>query len=465
MREPGVSVEEVAKIVGKHHSTLYRMKKRAEAGETLIDRRLISTGMPSKVDDMRAGWALAFLSSRQGASLSLACRELNKVAEANGWPETNYYGLYRYIEKMPSDLRQLLAEGSKSMLLKSMPVGRRENYRLLELVQGDFTELPIWTLDLANGKIFKPYMTGVIEAASRVVMGVKFHKSPPDAIEVVGTVRKAFLPKDDPAFPFWGVPEVFQSDNGGVFVGTQLTEAAQRTGFIVDPIAIGQPEENGKIERFFGTFSRGFLARLEGYADQSSGKAKAERGVIPYPVLERLAWNYLIEYSATVHSEINSTPWEKWHELVGASANRLFPRKHIADGMRVMLEADVTREGVSIDGRYYNGSCLNGFVKRKVSVLVTPQECDQTVPAYYKGKLLGTLRLATKVADEINSGRFPRAKRLIKFRKDMAGKLDELPQVNHPETVKPKEAQKVARANRDKKAKAGKSLKLKREIC
>lgn len=467
LKQSGVSVEEVAKMSKKHRSTVYRMKKRSASGESIIDKRLLSTGMPSKVDDLRAGWVLAFLAAHQGAPIAVACRELNKVAEGNGWPQTNYFGLVRYLDKLPADLRRLLSDGSTAMLEKSMPVGRRENYRLLELVQADFTELPIWTVDMADGSLFKPYMSGIIDAASRVPMGIRIHRKVPDAIEVVAAVRKAFLPKDDPAFPFWGVAEVFQCDNAGVFVGTQLAGAALRTGFVVDPIAVGQPEENGKIERFFGTFARGFLSRLQGYADQSSGLAKAKKGAIPFPVLERLAWRYLLEYCSSVHSELGCTPWEKWHDLVGAASGRLFPRKHIRDGMRVELEGNVTREGISIDGRYYNGTCLNGLVGDKITILATPGECDQIVPAYHRGTKIGRLQLANQVADEINAGRLDRAKRLMKFRKDLSKKLDEMPQVDHPETVVPAEVNKATKVARDKKTKesTSTSTRLEREPC
>lgn len=468
LAEPGVPVAELAGAVKLHPSTIYRMKERADAGESLVDGRLLLPGMPSKVDDLRVGWVLAYLAAHQGASCAVACRELNKIAPNNGWPETNYFGLRRRLKALPADLRKLLADGSKAMLQKTMPVGRREKYRVLELVQGDFSELPIWTVDMADGTMFKPYMTGVIDAASRVVTGLKFHKSPPDAAQVISTLRHAFLPKQDPNFPFWGVPEVFQSDNGGAFDNAQVQQAALRTGFVADTIAVGHPEQNGKIERFFGTFAHGFLVRLQGYADQSSGKHKAEQGgVIPFPVLERLACRYLLEYSATVHSEIGTTPWEKWHDLIGASSGRLFPRKHIEDGLRLTVEGDVTREGVSVDGRYYNGDCLNGLVEDRVTLLVTPDECDQIIPAYHRGEKIGNLRLANKVVDEINAGRLSRALRLLKFRGELAEKLDEMPESGRQETVKPAVVRKAVRATKPKKrgGKPSKSARLSRETC
>ena len=103
--------EETAKAFGIHPSSVWRLRKKVAEGGPACDRRRFNPGAASSVDGRRVEWALAFMAARQGAPLSVVCRELNKAAIREGWPETHYGALRRAIEKLPADMRTLLAKG------------------------------------------------------------------------------------------------------------------------------------------------------------------------------------------------------------------------------------------------------------------------------------------------------------------------------------------------------------------
>jgi transposase InsO family protein len=431
-------VHAVAEQEGMHPATLWRMKARKSAGEPLYDRRRMNPGAASSVDDTRKGWALAFMAARQQVKMSVVCRELNKVALREGWPETDYQALKRAIRALPADVRTLLAEGSRSMFEKTSLVGRRDQSRPLELVQMDASEIAVYTVHPATGKLIVPWMTGVVDAYSRVVLDLRFHLEAPDAIESVAALASAFLPKEDETHPFFGLAETVQTDNAKVYTGTVMSAVSVRAGFVLDPVPVNSPSANGKIERFFGTFKARFASKLEGYTRQSHGMSKAKRyGIIPWEVLKSLGRRFLLEYHGSAHSELGVTPWEAWHEGIDRSSGYFVPAAEIREKMRVEIRAKVSREGVTVLGGNYSGPCLVGLVDEEVVVLASAFGGDQSVDAYHRGRFIGKLRPRELVADEINTNRVARKMSLQKFRARMRESLEATPPADGISSIRP----------------------------
>lgn len=446
-----VGVKEAARIAGVHPATLWRLKKRAKNGGRLFDGRHLNPGAASCIDETRMMWALGYLAAHQGVAIAQVCKELNLVAMREKWPATNYHSLRRAIAKLPSDLKTILMEGGKAVYENTAIVGQRVSSRPLELVQADFTETPVWTVNPATGETMAAYMSGTIDTYSRVVMGLEFHLTPPDAISAARAFTKAFLPKGDARMPFFGMPETVQTDNAKVYIGGLLSAMAVRAGFILDYTPINCPGANGKIERFFQTFESYFFSKLPGYTAQSNGKAKAEaRGVIPYTVLQSLAQKALFEYHSTVHSGIGTTPWEAWHEGVQNSPGYFLPPREMREKLRIGIAVDVKREGVTVLGSQYSGKCLAGMVDMPITVLTSAAGGDQSVDAYFAGNFIGKLRPVPFVADEINQARLGRTMKLSSFRKKMRESLKKCPPTDAPQTVVPSEERKRIRSEQKK---------------
>ena len=441
-------VETVAEAEKRSQSSLWELKRRAKAGEPLFDRRHMNPGAASAVDKIRLGWTLSFLSAHQGVPLAVACRELNKVAVEQKWPATDYFALRRAIDKLPQDLRTLMAEGSRAVFEQSALVGKREQARPLELVQMDASEMPIWTIHPATGQLIKPWMTGVIDGFSRVVPWLEFHLAEPNALDAVAALTGAFTPKEDETLPFFGISETVQTDNAQAYIGVVLNAVAVRAGFIHDPVPIKSPSANGKIERFFQTFQDRLLSRLDGYASQTSGKNKAEsRGVVPWEVLKAVSRKFLLEYHSSVHSGIGITPWEAWHENISQAPGYFLRPAEIRRRMRVEIESYVSRQGVTILGTAYSGKALVGLVGKKITVLTSAAGGDQSVDAYLDGTFIGKLTPAPFDTEEINKARLKRQIGLSEFRKKMRQSLADCPPVDSPETTIPAEERKRIKAS------------------
>ncbi len=464
-RAEQIGVKEAAQIYGVHRSTLWRLRKRSVEGAPVFDRRHLNPGAASGVDETRVQWALGFMAQRQRVPLARVCKELNKVALRESWPQTNYYALRRAIEKLPDDVRLILTEGGKAVYEKASIVGKRVSSRPLELLQLDATEMPVWTVHPVTGELVTGWMSGVIDSFSRVIMGLEFHLAPPDAIAAAVGLTNAFLPKYDARWPFFGIAETVQTDNAKIYIGNLLARVAVRAGFILDSIPNGCPGANGKIERFFETFENYFFSKMPGYSAQTSGKGKAEsRGVVPWEILQSQAKRALYEYHTTVHSELGITPWESWHENIQHSHNYGMAPAVIRDLMRIEIDAEVTREGVIVLGTKYSGECLSKYVGSKISVLTSAAGGDRSVDAYRFGLHIGKLRPAQFVASAINKARLEQKLTLTGFRKKVGKALESCPPVDEPTTVIPKEERKRIRAAQNKPARRGKIHPVKLEI-
>jgi len=464
-RAEQIGVAEAAKFYDLHPTTIWKLQNRVAEGKPAFDRRHMNPGAASSVDQNRLGWALAFMSSHQGVPLSVVQRELNKLAETEGWPKTSYSSLSRAINKLPKDMRVLLAEGGRAAFEKTGLVGKREQSRPLELVQIDASEMPIWTIHPATGLLIKPWMTGLIDGLSRVVPWLEFHLAKPDAVGAARAVTQAFMPKGDETLPFFGIPETLQTDNAQEYIGTLLQGVSVRAGFILDQVPISSPGANGKIERFFQTFQDQLLSRLAGYASQSHAKNKAEaRGVIPWEVLKAVSRRFLLEYHSSVHRGIGMTPWEAWHENISNAPGYFVPASEIRRKLRIEVTCDVTREGILVFGSSYSGKALNGLVGSKVTVLCSAMGGDQSVEAFHLGNRIGFLRPTPLVIDEINKGRLNRQIGLSKFRKKMKDSLVDNPPVAAPETVIPAEERKRIKASQQQPKRKGRIKPVKFEV-
>lgn len=435
-----LGLDDAAKVTGVHRSSLFRLKKKADSGDVLFDRRRLNPGAASAVDETRLSWALSFMADKQRVSLTVVCRELNKVALREGWPETDYYALRRAVVKLPLDVRVILTEGGKAVYAKTALFGERVSINPLELVQIDCTEVPVWTIHPATGEMITPWMTGIVDTATRVITWVEFHLGAPDAVATAKALTSSVLPKGNATWPFFGLPEKVGADNAQIYKSELLNGVAVRAGFVIDHIPNACPGANGKIERFFETFETQFFAKLPGYSGQTSGKGKAEsRGVIPFAVLQSLAQRALLEYHSSIHSGIGTTPWEKWHENIGKAPGYIVPPAEIRKKMRIEIEVDVTTEGVTVLGSKFSGVPLVGLVGDKVTVLTAAEGGAQSLDAYHKGRFIGCLRPRTFDIESINAARLDRKIKLCAFRKDMRESLTKCAPCDEPATVLPKD--------------------------
>jgi ACT domain-containing protein len=423
---------------GLSRSTFYRYLTRGKEGaKGYIDKRKRRPKKGIKIDDRYTEIILSFLVDHPQAPITAIHTELGKQGSANGWgtPPT-YDKVRRFCRSISSDVLVQWSQGRKERIESKSLTIRRVVTTVNALWQCDFSEIPFWTFDPAFGpELFKPWLVGTICCASRVVPGTLVCKTVGSA-EIVACWRKAMMAKGTPTYPFYGVPTVVSMDNHKAFQG-DAWQSLMALG--VEPFFINNdsPEENGKQERWFWTMQTKLFSHLEGFADQHQGKDKAKKKCIPYPLLQRLVDDFVLEYHLTEHSTLQMTPWEAWHRGLADANGLLVPTTDIDRSLRVSREVKVSPEGVQVNNRKFTGAFLEGRVDQTLTVRFAPGGPGDTVTVYDHGLYLGEAseHITTELAAEISTTRLERTIEIASLAKRIRERNEQAAPVIVPESA------------------------------
>jgi len=387
----------------------------------LIDRRSMGCGRPSAIGDDVLTWVFAFLAQHRRATLRGAHRAMEEAAPTLGWQAPKYSTLAAAVKRIPLDAREVMVSGSKAAFEKWGLVRTVRTEVPNELWQMDATELPVWCLDTSTGESFKPWAIGILDTASRVVMGLFVLRKEPCSADVLVALRSAILPKDDDRFPFFGRPSALQTDNGAIFKSADFLDALLRMGIDERKIRNDCPGADGKVERFFRTVQEGLCRHLVQYSEQHRGLATAKRTPLPFPVVQQLVDKFLVDYHLRVHRTLNSTPWQIWHDRLIDAAGFDIVAGDVVDACRVRMERKVQRNGIELGaGRHFSSPDLAGLVGENVVLRVIPDGDNGPIPCYYRGKEIGSLERVEgnqELGQRLRAARLDRAKELSRLRK------------------------------------------------
>jgi len=380
---------------GVARSWFYDLKKRYEIMglDGLRNQYKGNCGRRSTLAQESLGFILRFLNEHPQCPLTVVTEEHNDWAKKHGFPNISYKQVRTAVRKLPPDVRTMILEGTKAWFLKNGLVGRNEPTAVNQMWQLDISESPIWTIDMETGELFKPWTVAFIECASRVVLDLRFYRNAPSRREILAGYRSAILSKKNPGQPFAGVPDVIQCDNDQRFRAADFERAALALGTTIDYSPRKCPSRNGKIERFFATFEKRFLAKTGGYANMHGALTRAREHALPFNVLERQAFKWLLEYHTTVHRSLGITPWEKYFENPVDRRGMAFNSVDVVRACRYTQKASVERDGVRVQetNLIMTSPELVTLVGEKVDLLVSPDLPDGPVDAYYQGHHAGTL--------------------------------------------------------------------------
>lgn len=170
-----LSKAEFARSRGISLTTLFRdLSRRKSAGfGGLIDKRKLRPKKGIKLDDRCTEVILTFLVDHPKAPVTAIHAELVKKAAENNWGEAPRYDkVRRFCRAIASDVLRQWSDGRKARIEEQSLTTRRIVTSVNELWQTDCSELPIWTFDPSFGPdLFKPWIVGTIDCASRVVPG------------------------------------------------------------------------------------------------------------------------------------------------------------------------------------------------------------------------------------------------------------------------------------------------------
>lgn len=320
-----------------------------------------------------------------------AYRNTLAMAGEKGWSMGSQRSAYNELDVIPKWQLVLSKEGRKGLEDKILPPIRRDHSHLrpLEVVFGDHHQFDVMCYDQYG--FFRPWITAWMDAHSRAIVGFCLSKQP-DSFTIGLALRHACLPKSNPDYVPYGIPEMVYIDNGKDYRGHYLSgntwkerhygkiDLNQETKIILDGFEtkIGLFNElniktkfakpyNAKaklIERWFKTLEEQFCQFQPGWTGRNPQhrpeklKAEMENGDCLtleefYPHLE----NYIVnEYHRNPHRGLKdispNTAWKK--HLKRGWQPRTYNNERIFDFL--LLEEEkryVSNSGIQLKNKFY----------------------------------------------------------------------------------------------------------------
>lgn len=385
-------VEERAREIGVHYTTLYRWLNRYEAAgsmEALLPRkrgrRRGDVRLPSEVETIIQEVIEGVYLTRQRSPVQKVVLEVRRRCLEAGLqpPHANTVrarvaaihprkSLSRRGDKKTAEARHAPAPG----------IFPGADYPLA-CVQIDHTPVDVVLVDDEYRlPIGRPWITLAIDVFSRMVAGFYVSLDAPSVTSVAMCVAHAVLPKDewlarigqDLEWPAHGLMDTIHVDNGPEFHSSSFRDACAMHGINLEYRPVRRPRFGGHIERLLGTLLKE-IHDLPGTTFSSvkeRGEYKSDKHAA-MTLKEFEAWLAILickVYHKRVHSGIGMPPLKKWEIGLfgdGREMGRGLP-KLPGDRVAFMLDflprfrRTIQPVGATIDGLTYFADVLRPWV-------------------------------------------------------------------------------------------------------
>jgi putative transposase len=381
-----------AEAAGRHPATLYRWLEQYRRGgrvSTLVPtKRGMERGQSRLAPDVEAVLSATIdevYLNTQRRSVSYTCNEVARRCRNAGLALPHASTIRRRIKALSMQETLRRREGSQAMRNKYAPIQGAfpgANWPLA-LVQIDHTPVDLILVDDVHRRpVGRPWITVAIDVFSRMVAGFYVSFDPPGTLAVGLCLAHAILPKErwltkhaiTTPWPVWGVMDSVHADNAKEFRGHMLRMACQEYGITLHWRPVARPHFGGHIERLLGTLNHE-IHNLPGSTfsnPQARGTYDAEQhAAMTLSEFERwLAITIVEVYHQRLHSELGTTPLQKYEEGIFGTAER--PGRGLPDRFieerRLRLdfmsyqERTVQRHGLVIDEIQYYDDVLKPWV-------------------------------------------------------------------------------------------------------
>ncbi len=246
----------------------------------------------------------------------LACQYAATLGETSPSPRQ----VRSICEQIPAAVR-LLADGREGEF--------RNRYRLTYPIRHDPHRV-VWQIDhkaplhvmvrdlrapshrCSSGEI-RPFLTMVVDSASRLVMAGLFSYDEPNRFTVAAAIRDAMLTSERKTFG--GVPDEIWIDNGKDLIAHHVYQLAEGLGIKLVAGPPHEPQIRGIVERLHETLDTRLWSTLPGYVGpntvERNPKAKAE---LTISQLDEHFRAFIDRYHNEVHSKTGQIPLEFWQQ-------------------------------------------------------------------------------------------------------------------------------------------------------
>ncbi|CAO3435717.1 hypothetical protein [Azospirillum doebereinerae] len=296
-----------------------------------------------------------------------AYQQYVKACEAIQLPSASYRTFRRFIERTYTEREEFERRyGRRAAYLKYGIFDRTTPpERPLEEVEIDHCLIDlIVTHPLTGRPLGRPWLTALLDRATRVILGAHLSFEPPSYACLQRALVHAFWKKDLSSieglahdWPCHGVPEWIFSDNGRELRSRslRLTEAMLDFGIVNLPVK--SPWLKGAVERLFGTIGVQVFSHREGtlLSRTKDFYDPVARASLSLPEVNRMLVKWIVDdYHMTVHGTLGARPLEKWLELTERYPVRPVPSfDHIIRMTGELVTGSISNVGVHYDGLLY----------------------------------------------------------------------------------------------------------------
>jgi putative transposase len=240
--------------------------------------------------------------------------------------------------------------------------------RLLERVEVDHTRLDVICRAKETGTILgRPWLTVLIDVATRMIVGVWISFHTPNANTVLRVLKQAIRRKEEllaefqleGEWPAHGLPLSLIMDNGKEFHSAALEAAAEDLGMTLIYCPSKEPRFKGVVERFMRTINTGLVHMLPGttFSDvEDRGEYDSEaRALLTIDEVRGFVFKWIVEvYSVTLHRGLNAAPLQRWKELEAVAAPQMPRDPAVLDlYLRPLHTRALSNKGIEINSLFY----------------------------------------------------------------------------------------------------------------
>lgn len=241
-------------------------------------------------------------------------------------------------------------------------------HRLLERVEVDHTRLDVICVARDTGQaIGRPWMTSMIDVASRMIVGIWISFHTPNANTVLRVMKQAIRRKEgllakyqlNGEWPCFGVPLSLIMDNGKEFHSKALDAAAQDLSVHLVYCPKETPHFKGVIERWHRSANTGIVHIMDGTTfsnPKERGDYDSEAcAVLTVDDVRQLIFKWVVEvYSLAWHRALDAAPLQRWKELAAVCPPQMPARPDVLDVYLRPLEVrTMTSKGIEINTLFY----------------------------------------------------------------------------------------------------------------
>lgn len=301
-------------------------------------------------------------------------RTVQEICTKNGWDVPSYAVVRRVVLEIPASMKTLAHEGAKAYKQAFGLIHRFEADRPNEIWQADHKLLDIKVFD-SRKQAVKPWLTVIVDDYSRAVPGYFLGFEPPSSMRIALALRQAIWRKEHINWTICGIPEKFYSDRGSDFMSHHIDQVAIDLKFDTIQTLPDDPQGKCKCERFFLTVIDMLLSKLPGYAPEGYGDVKAVLTI--EQLKERFKTWLTTEYLVQEHSEIKTTPKERWESF--PFVQQMPDSIEQLDLLLLTLAKSrrVRRDGIRFSGYRYFDVSLSGYVGEDVTIRYDPRDLAQ----------------------------------------------------------------------------------------